>query len=131
MGVAIDGDYAEVWFGQDSDPAGPVPTTDTPEAEAAYAGLTLAARDEGGIRAGRVEFVLRKATPGSASLVGAYYEIEKDVDGEWRSYYTERNPIAGGSRRRSSSSAAWRRRSSGTSARGAIPITSPRGAGTG
>jgi len=30
---------------------------------------------------------MRKATPGSASLVGAYYEIGKDVDGEWRSYY--------------------------------------------
>ena len=30
---------------------------------------------------------MRKATPGSASLVVAYYEIEKDVDGEWRSYF--------------------------------------------
>jgi hypothetical protein len=30
---------------------------------------------------------LRKATPGSASLEGAYYEIEKDVDGEWRPYF--------------------------------------------
>ncbi len=33
-----------VWFGKDSDPAGPVPATDAPEVAAAYAGLTLAAR---------------------------------------------------------------------------------------
>jgi hypothetical protein len=89
MGVAIDGDYAVVWFGQDTDPAGPVPTTDTPEAEAAYAGLTLAARKGEYARGETVEFVLRKATPDSASLVGAYYEIEKDVDGEWRYYYPD------------------------------------------
>jgi hypothetical protein len=87
MGVAIDGDYAVVWFGIDSDPAGPVPATDTPDAEAAYAGLTLAARKGEYARGETVEFVLRKATPGSASLGGAYYEIEKDVDGEWRSYF--------------------------------------------
>ncbi len=87
MGVAIDGDYAVVWFGIDSDPAGPVPITDTSEAEAAYAGLTLAARKGEYAPGETVEFVLRKVTPGSSSLVGAYYEIEKDVDGEWRSYY--------------------------------------------
>jgi len=87
MGVAIDGEYAVVWFGEDVDPAGPVPTTDTPEAEAAYAGLTLAARKREYAQGETVEFVLRKATPGSASLVGAYYEIEKYVDGEGRSYY--------------------------------------------
>jgi len=87
MGVAIDGDYAVVWFGKDPDPAGPVPTTDTSEAEAAYSGLTLSARKEEYARGETVQFVLRKATPGSASLVGAYYEIEKDVDGEWRAYY--------------------------------------------
>ena len=43
MGVAIDGDYAVVWFGKDPDPVGPIPTTYTSEAEAAYAGLTLSA----------------------------------------------------------------------------------------
>ena len=87
MGVAIDGDYAVVWFGTDTDPAGPVPATDTPEVVAAHAGLTLAARKGEYARGETVEFVLRKATPGSASLVGAYYEIEKDVDGEWRAYF--------------------------------------------
>jgi uncharacterized protein YkwD len=87
MGVAIDGDYAVVWFGKDPDPAGPVPTTDTSEAEAAYAGLTLTVKKEESARGETVEFVLRKATPGSASLEGAYYEIEKDVDGEWRPYF--------------------------------------------
>jgi hypothetical protein len=87
MGVAIDGDYAVVWFGKDPDPAGPVPITDTSEAEAAYAGLTLSAKKEEYARGETVQFVLRKATPGSASLVGAYYEIEKNVDGEWRAYF--------------------------------------------
>jgi hypothetical protein len=72
---------------------------------------------------------MRKAPPGSARLVGAYYELEKDVDGEWRSYYRTspdnwrfKTPVI--------ELGARLKRSSGTSARGAIPITSPRGAGT-
>jgi hypothetical protein len=31
MGVGIDGNYAVVWFGEDEDPAGPLPTTSTSE----------------------------------------------------------------------------------------------------
>ncbi|MHC1631519.1 MAG: CAP domain-containing protein [Methanotrichaceae archaeon] len=87
MGVAIDGNYAVVWFGKDQDPAGPVPTTDPLNPEAAYDGLTLTAKKEVYAPGETVQFVLRKATPGSASLEGAHYEIEKNVDGEWRLYF--------------------------------------------
>jgi hypothetical protein len=87
MGVGIDGNYAVVWFGKDVDPAGPVPTTDTSEAEAAFAGLTLSAKKPEYAPGETVQFVLRKMTPGSASLEGAYYEIEKEVDGEWKRYF--------------------------------------------
>ena len=49
--------------------------------------MTLAARKGERAPGETVEFVLRKATPGSASLIGAHYEIENDVDGEGRSNY--------------------------------------------
>ena len=92
MGVGIDGNYAVVWFGADVDPAGLVPatvlvTTDYPDPVAAYGGLTLSAINPEYAPGETVEFKLRKWTPGSANLEGAYYVIEKEVDGTWVHYF--------------------------------------------
>jgi hypothetical protein len=93
MGVAIDGNYALVWFGQEADPAGLVPTaamvsTDYPDIVCANACLTLSAKKPEYAPSEPVEFVLRKVgPPGSASLEGMHYEIEKYVNGEWKPYF--------------------------------------------
>jgi len=88
MGVGIDGNYAVVWFGEEEDSAGPVPTTDYMEGICAYACMSLSAKKPEYIPGETVEFVLKKGgPPGSSNLEGAYYEIEKEVNGEWKSYY--------------------------------------------
>jgi len=85
MGVAIDGNYAVAWFGANEDPAGEVPAGG--HATADNAGLTLSVRKEAYAPGETVEFVLRKSTPGSASLIGAHYDIEKEVSGQWKPYF--------------------------------------------
>jgi uncharacterized protein YkwD len=89
MGVSIDGNYAVVWFGQDADPAGPVPVAlqGVTNETYAHAGMTLSATKPKYAPGETVQFVLRKVTPGSANLEEAYYEIEKEVNGEWRPYF--------------------------------------------
>lgn len=89
MGVGIDGNYAVVWFGNDADPAGLVPTqraTDHPDAECAFACLTLSPKKPEYAQGETVQFVLKKTAPGSSNLEGAYYEIEKKDNGKWSLY---------------------------------------------
>jgi len=94
MGVAIDGSYALVWFGQEEDPAGLVPagalvSTDYPDVQCANACLTLSVKKPEYAPGEPVQFVLRKVgPPGTASLEGAYYDIEKNVNGEWKPYFS-------------------------------------------
>lgn len=87
MGVGIDGNYAVVWFGQDMDPAGSVPAALQGNETYAHAGMTLSAKKPKYAPGETVQFILRKVTPGSANLEEAYYEIEKEVNGEWRPYF--------------------------------------------
>ncbi len=89
MGVGIDGNYAVVWFGEDVDLAGLVPTqpaTDFPDVECAFACLTLSPKKPEYAQGETVQFVLKKTASGSANLEGAYYEIEKSSNGEWSLY---------------------------------------------
>ncbi len=85
MGVGIDGNYAVIWFGEDVDLAGPVP--EQQGTNCAFSCLTLAPRKPNYNQSEAVQFVLKKSTPGSVNLEGAYYQIQKEVDGEWKSYY--------------------------------------------
>jgi hypothetical protein len=82
--VAIKGNYAVAWFGEDEDPAGEVSADSH---AVAYDGLTLSVRKETYAPGETVQFVLKKETPGSSSLVGAHYDIEKEVSGQWKPYF--------------------------------------------
>ncbi|VVB68722.1 Uncharacterised protein [uncultured archaeon] len=89
MGVGIDGNYAVIWFGADEDPADLVPTpraTDHPDAECAFACLTLLPKKSEYAQGETVQFVLKKTASGSATLEDAYYEIEKKKNGQWSLY---------------------------------------------
>jgi hypothetical protein len=92
MGVGIDGNYAVVWFGEEVDPAGPVSTqsdaiTDYPDGVCAFSCLTLEPKKPNYNQGETVQFVLKKVTPGSVNLEGAYYQIQKEVDSQWKNYY--------------------------------------------
>lgn len=91
MGVGIDGSYAVVWFGQEVDPSGAVSaqqvSTDYPDQECPYSCLTLTPKKAVYAQGETVQIVLKRTVPGSSSLVGAHYTIEKKVEGNWVSYY--------------------------------------------
>jgi len=95
MGVGIDGNYAAVWFGEETDPAGEVssaPSTpyvaqDHPDGVAAYGGMTLETTKEAYPRGEPVEFILRKVTFGAANLEGCYFIIQIKTAAGWKNYF--------------------------------------------
>jgi len=93
MGVGITGNYAVVWFGEEVDPAGVVPTEARPPSPTpAPVPLTLEPRREEFRPGESIRFVLRNVTPKPVPLTDCRYIILKEKNGDWLLYFkaTER-----------------------------------------
>ncbi|MEW6368050.1 MAG: CAP domain-containing protein [Acidobacteriota bacterium] len=90
MGVAIDGSYAVVWFGQETDPAGVVPSTGTTTTggSTGLAGLTLDVDKAEYPKGEAVKLALKNKSARTVDLAGCYYIVQKldQADGQWKRY---------------------------------------------
>ncbi|MBN1939701.1 MAG: hypothetical protein JW843_08945 [Candidatus Aminicenantes bacterium] len=97
LGVAVEGQYAVAWFGEDPDPAGDVPAAkappsspapkDRPKDEAVFGGLILRLKKTQFGPGEDVQFEVSKTTPGPADLTNSHFRIDIKTDDGWEAYY--------------------------------------------